>query len=187
MLSLFSALSFGQAKKVDHEVGVEKDFTHFFENIKVKDTEKAANFIYPKYLAAITREKMITILNLSYNNPAFTTDIQKFKVDHIEKPELIDGEYFSIVDYSFIMKFKVDWKVIHDAESVKQKMNEAVISRYGKDNVTYSSNEDEYMINAHMKACAVSRDKKDWKFVIIENNYKSELAQILPKKILEKL
>ncbi|MCJ7935796.1 MAG: hypothetical protein MUW56_19755 [Chryseobacterium sp.] len=184
--SLFSILSFGQTKEVNYESEVKTDFTTFFENIKEKDIDNAVNFIYPKYLAAITREQMFKILNLSYNNPAFMTDIQRFKVDQVEKPELIGKEYFSVTHYSFTMKFKVDWKVIHDAELVKEKMNEAVISSYGKDNVTYFNNGDYYIINAHKKACAVSTDQKDWKFLIIEKEYRPELVNILPEKILEK-
>ncbi|PWN71166.1 hypothetical protein C1631_000660 [Chryseobacterium phosphatilyticum] len=187
IISLFSVLSFGQTKKVNDEVGIKRDFTSFFKNIKEKNIENAVNFVYPKYIHAITREQMFKVLTLSYNNPAFITDIQDFTVDHVEKPELINGEYFSVADYSFSMKFKVDWKVIQDEESVKQKMSDLLMSRYGKDKVVYFSDGDYYFIKANMKACAVSKDQEDWKFLIIEKEYSRELINILPKKIMEKL
>ncbi|ROI05145.1 hypothetical protein EGI16_07465 [Chryseobacterium sp. G0240] len=187
IISLFSVLSFGQTKEVDYEVGVKKDFTTFFESIKEKNIEKAVGFIYPKYVNAITREQVFNVLNLSYNNPAFATDIQKFTIEEIGRPELINGEYFLIIHYSFTMKFKVDWKVIHDAAFVKQKMDDAVISGYGKENVIYFNEGDYYIINADMKAGAVSRDKKSWTFLIIERDYRPELINVLPEKIRETL
>ncbi|HAO27508.1 MAG TPA: hypothetical protein DCQ68_07180 [Chryseobacterium indologenes] len=187
IISLFSVLSFGQTGKVDDEVGVKRDFMTFFKNIKEKDIEKAVNLVYPKYVNAVTREQVFKVLTLSYNNPAFITDIQKFEINNVEKPEFIDGEYFSVVNYSFTMKFKIDWKVIHDAESVKQKMNDAVMTRYGKEYVKYFSDGDYYLINTGMKACAVSKDQKNWKFLIVEKENRPQLTPILPRKILEKL
>nr|WP_315027726.1 hypothetical protein [uncultured Chryseobacterium sp.] len=187
VISLFSVFSFGQTMKNDYEMSVKKDFTVFFNSIKEKNIENAVNFVYPKYIAAIGREQMINVLNLSYNNPALVIDIQDFKVDHVVKPELIDGEYFSIMKYSFNMKFKVDWKVIHDAESVKQKIADTLAARYGKDRVAYFSDGDYYVINADRKACAISKDQKSWKFLILEKEYRPQLINILPGKIIEKL
>lgn len=42
------------------------------------------------------------------------------------------------------------------------------------------------MINAHMKTCAISNDGKEWKFLILDKKYKSELINILPQRILDK-
>lgn len=38
-----------------------------------------------------------------------------------------------------------------------------------------------------MKMVAVSKDKKDWKVVFADKEYKKQLTKILPKKILDKL
>ncbi|MEF9478656.1 hypothetical protein OWR28_13975 [Chryseobacterium sp. 1B4] len=65
-------------------------------------------------------------------------------------------------------------------------MSSALTGKYGADNVKYVANEGAYLINAPMKACAVATDKKAWKFVILEKEYKKELVKILPKKILDK-
>ena len=187
IISVFSVLSFGQTKKVEYEVGLKKDFTAFFENIKEKNIENAIGFMYPKYVSAVSREQVFRVLTLSYNNPAFMTDIQDFKIIRTETPEQIDGEYFSITDFSFTMKFKADWKVIHDPETAKQKIGESLIEMYGKDHVVYFSKEDYYLINTRMKACGVSRDLKSWKFLLIEKARTAELKTILPKNIMDKL
>lgn len=183
---LFSILSFSQIKEFNYDSEIKKQFTIFFDNIKDKKIENAVDFIYPKYLDLITREHMINILNFSYNNPAFKIEIQHFKIDNIDKPELIHNEYFSIATYSFEMKFKVDLNSIPNAESIKQKVKDAMISKYGKENVATFDNNDSYMINAHMKTCAISNDGKEWKFLILDKKYKSELINILPQRILDK-
>ncbi|MBV8327516.1 hypothetical protein [Chryseobacterium sp.] len=186
-VSLFSALSFGQTKRVDYAADLKKDFTAFFENIKEKNIENALSFMYPKYITEVTREQAFRVLALSYNNPAFITDIQDFKIGHTERATLINGEYFSVTHLSFTMKYKVDWSVIHNVELAKQKIGDALTERYGKDHITYFSNGDYYLIKAGMKVCGVSEDMKNWKFVIMENDRRSELAKVLPEKIMKKL
>ena len=69
---------------------------------------------------------------------------------------------------------------------MKKKMSSALTTKYGANNVKYLANESSYLINATMKACAVSKDRKTWKFVVLEKEYKKELVKILPKKVLDK-
>jgi hypothetical protein len=186
VISFFSILSCSQTKEVDYESGIKRSLTAMVENIKSKNIENAVNFIYPKYLDLITREQMIKILNISYNNPSMMVDIQDFKIDNIEKPQLIDKEYFSITNYSFKMKLKIDWNSIPNKDIVKQKMEEAMILKYGKENVQYLGNDDYFLINAKMKACAISNEGKDWTFLMLDKKYKSEIVGLVPEKILEK-
>src|SRR5690606_9714716 len=105
------------------------------------------------------------------------------KFGTIEKPELINGEYFSITHYYLRMKCNVSSM----NDTMKKQMNAALITKYGENNVKYLANEASYLVNAAMKACAISKDKKYWKFLILEKEYKSELVKILPKKIIDKI
>ncbi len=109
-------------------------------------------------------------------------DVKDLKIGNIEKPERITGEYFSITPY--FLKLKCNVSSLND--EMKKKMNSALTAKYGANNVKYLANEGSYLINAGMKACAVSKDKKTWKFVILEKEYKKELVKVLPKKILDK-
>lgn len=186
IISFFSVLSCDKKLDVGYEQEIKKTLTAFIENIKSKKIEEAALYIYPKYLDQITREHMIYALNVSYNNPALAVDVKDFKIDKIDKPEKINDEYFSMVDYSFRMKFKADWNLIPNPEILKQKIGMGLEIKYGKENVQYFSKEDYYLINAKMKACAISKDGKDWKFLIVDGNDKLELMNILPEKILQK-
>ncbi|WEK70555.1 MAG: hypothetical protein P0Y62_03160 [Candidatus Chryseobacterium colombiense] len=113
-------------------------------------------------------------------------NIQDFKIYNIEKPQLIDKEYFSIINYSFRIKLKIDWNSNPNKDIVKRKIDEAMILKYGKENVQYLASDDYYLINARMKACAISSEGKDWTFLVLDKKYKSEIVGIVPEKILEK-
>jgi len=148
--------------------------------------DKAVEHIYPKYFKVVPKEQMKQILNFTYNNPAIKTTILDFKVLDIEKPEKINNEFFSFTNYGFKMNLKIDWTFFPNSQQIKTQMSDGLYKKFGKENVTYFSKDDYYIINAKMKACAVSSNGNDWKFVIIEKNYKPELAKILPERILNK-
>ena len=112
--------------------------------------------------------------------------ILDFKATSIEKPEKINNEWFSIVNYSSKMNLKVDWNSIPNGQTMKKQINDGLYKKFGKANVTYISKGDYYLINSKMKACAISGNSKDWKFLILEESYKKNLNNILPKKIIDK-
>ncbi|CAI8882044.1 hypothetical protein [Chryseobacterium sp. IT-36CA2] len=179
---LLSCMAFSQAKANPDDAAIKKSLTYFVNSIKSKQIDQAVNCIYPKFFTIISKEQMTQILNMTYNNPFMKIEVQDLKFGNIEKPELITGEYFSITHYS--LKLKCNVSSLND--EMKQKMNSALTDKYGAKNVKYLANEGSYLINANMKACAVSKDKKAWKFVILEKEYKKGLVKVLPKKILDK-
>ena len=180
---LLSFISFAQTKVNTDDLAIKKNLTYFVNSIKTKKIDQAVNCIYPKFFTIVAKEQMAQILNLTYNNPFMKIDVQDLKFGAIEIPELINNEYFSITNYSLMLKCNVNSM----NDEMKKQMNAALINKYGKNNVKYLANEGSYLINAGMKACAVSKDRKYWKFVILEKEYKTELAKILPKKVLDKI
>ncbi|MDH6253518.1 hypothetical protein M2347_003245 [Chryseobacterium sp. H1D6B] len=187
LIVLITTFSYSQSKTINYEAGIRKSLTSFIENLKAKKIDNAVDFIYPKYFKVVSKEQVFTVLNLVYNNPSLIMDIQNFKINTVKKPEFIENTYFSTADYSLNMKFKVDWKTVQNTEEVKQKLHEELAKKYGKENVEYVKNEDHYLINANMKACAVSTDGTDWKFLLLEDNYKQQLMNVLPDAVLEKI
>jgi hypothetical protein len=183
LLIIFSFISFAQTKVNTDDQAIRKSLVYFVNTIKYKKIDKAVECIYPKYFTIISKEQMTQLLNMTYNNPLLKVDVQDMKFGSIEKPELISGEYYSIVNY--FPKLKCNLSAMN--EEMKIKIGEAMISKYGKDNVKYLQNEGAYIINANMRACAISEDKKSWKFLILEKQYKPQLIKILPKKILDKI
>lgn len=179
---MLSCMAFSQTKANPDDATIKKSLTYFVNSIQAKQMDQAVNGIYPKFFTIVSKDQMTQILNMTYNNPFMKIEVQDLKFGNIEKPELITGEYFSITHY--FLKLKCNVSSLND--DMKKKMNGALTAKYGTNNVKYLANEGSYLINANMKACAVSKDKKAWKFVILEKEYKKELVKILPRKILDK-
>lgn len=179
---LLSLMTFSQNKANPDDVAIKKSLTYFVNSIQAKQIDQAVSGIYPKFFTIVSKEQMTQILNMTYNNPFMKIEVEDLKFGNIEKPELITGEYFSITPY--FLKLKCNVSSLND--DMKKRMNGALTAKYGANNVKYVASEGSYLINAAMKACAISKDKKAWKFVILEKQYKKELVKILPKKILDK-
>ncbi|WP_454046025.1 hypothetical protein [Chryseobacterium sp. Marseille-Q8038] len=179
---LLSMMTFSQTKTNPDDAAIKKSLTYFVNSIQSKQIDQAVSCIYPKFFTIISKEQMTQILNMTYNNPFMKIEVQDFKFGNIEKPELITGEYFSITHY--FLKLKCNVSSLND--DMKKKMSSALTAKYGVNNVKYLANESSYLINATMKACAISKDRKTWKFVVLEKEYKKELVKILPKKVLDK-
>lgn len=179
---LLSCLSFAQAKVNPDDPAIRKSLTYFVNSIKTKQIGRAVSCIYPKFFTVVPKDQMTQILNMTYNNPFMKVEVQNLQIASVEKPELINGEYFSIASY--FLKLKCNVSSMND--DMKKKISTVLTGKYGKNNVKYLASEGTYLINANMKACAVSKDRKYWKFVILEREYKSQLVKVLPKKILDK-
>ncbi len=179
---LLSCLSFAQAKANPDDPAIRKSLTYFVNSIKTKQIDRAVSCIYPKFFTIVPKDQMTQILNMTYNNPFMKVEVQNLQIASVEKPELISGEYFSIASY--FLKLKCNVSSMND--DMKKKISTVLTGKYGKNNVKYLASEGTYLINANMKACAVSKDRKYWKFVILEREYKSQLVKVLPKKILDK-
>ncbi|QBJ85039.1 hypothetical protein DDI74_01650 [Chryseobacterium gleum] len=179
---MLSFMAFSQTRANPDDAAIKKSLTYFVNSIQSKKIDQAVSCLYPKFFTIVSKEQMTQILNMTYNNPFMKIEVQDLKFGTIEKPELITGEYFSITHY--FLKLKCNVSSLND--DMKKKMSGALTAKYGADNVKYVASEGSYLINAGMKTCAVSKDKKAWKFVMLEKEYKKELVKILPKKILDK-
>lgn len=182
-IALFSVFTFAQTKANAEAQNIKKSLLYFVNSIKFKKIDQAVNCIYPKFFTVISKEQMTSVLNLTYNNPFVKIDVQELKYGGIEKAELINGEYYSIVNYYL----KLHCNVIKMEESMRKKVGEAMVMKYGKANVKYLDKEGAYLVNTGMKVCAVSKDNKSWKFVMLEKEYKDKLKNVLPEKVLNKI
>lgn len=180
---LLSFVTFSKAQSNPDDAAIKKSLTGFVNSIKEKKIEQGVNHIYPKFFTIIPKEQMVQILTMTYNNPFMKIDMSNLRFGNIEKPEKIGNEYFAFAPYFFSLRCNVS--SIND--DMKKKIGAAFTQKYGKNNVKYLANESTYLVHANMRACAVSQDRKSWKFVILEKEYKSQLVKVLPKKILDKI
>ncbi|SFH76779.1 hypothetical protein SAMN05443292_0014 [Halpernia frigidisoli] len=180
---LFSAFIFAQNKSYVEDQAIRKSVVYFANTIKYKKLDKTVDCLYPKFFTVFPKNKMTQLLNMTYDNPFAKIDILDMKFASVGKPELIDGEYFSIVSY--YLKMKADVSQMN--EDMKKMISNVLISKYGKDNVNYLDKDGTYNITAPTKVCAISSDKKSWKLVPVEREFKSQLVKVLPKSILDRL
>lgn len=184
LIFIFTAyFSFAQTKVSSDDQAIRKSLVYFVNTIKYKKIDQAVECIYPKFFTINSKEQITQLLNMTYNNPFVKIDVQDMKFGTVGKPELISGEYFSLSNYYLTMKANVSSM----NEDMKKKAGEMMTSKYGKTNVKYIANEGSYVITAPMKVCAVSKDRKTWKLVFADNEFKSQLVKVLPKKILDKI
>lgn len=184
LIFIFTAyFSFAQTKVSPDDQAIRKSLVYFVNTIKYKKIDQAVECIYPKFFTINSKEQITQLLNMTYNNPFVKIDVQDMKFGTVGKPELISGEYFSLSNYYLTMKANVSSM----NEDMKKKVGEMMTSKYGKTNVKYIANEVSYVITAPMKVCAVSKDRKTWKLVFADNEFKSQLVKVLPKKILDKI
>lgn len=178
-----SLFSFAQKKVNSDDQAIRKSMVYFANTIKYKKLDQMVDSIYPKFFTIVNKEQFTQMLNMTYNNPFVKIDVLDMKFISVGKPELVEGENFSITSY--YLKLKADVSSMN--EQMKKSVSEMLEKKYGKGSVEYLAKEDAYIINAPMKMVAVSKDKKDWKVVFADKEYKKQLAKILPKKILDKL
>jgi len=180
---LISLFSFAQKKVNSDDQAIRKSMVYFANTIKYKKLDQTVDSIYPKFFTIVNKEQFTQMLNMTYNNPFVKIDVLDMKFISVGKPELVEGENFSITSY--YLKLKADVSSMN--EQMKKSVSEMLEKKYGKGSVEYLAKEDACIINAPMKMVAVSKDKKDWKVVFADKEYKKQLAKILPKKILDKL
>ncbi|QQQ28632.1 hypothetical protein [Chryseobacterium indoltheticum] len=180
---LISTFSFTQTKVNTDDQAIRKSMVYFANTIKYKKLDQTVDAIYPKFFTIVNKDQFTQMLNMTYNNPFVKIDVLDMKFISVGKPELVEGENFSITSY--YLKLKADVSSMN--EQMKKSVSEMLEKKYGKGSVEYLAKEDAYIINAPMKMVAVSKDKKDWKVVFADKEYKKQLTKVLPKKILDKL
>ncbi|MFC7347033.1 hypothetical protein ACFQO9_09935 [Chryseobacterium zhengzhouense] len=180
---LFSLISFAQTKANAEDQAIRKSLVYFANTIKYKKIDQTVDCFYPKFFTVVNKEQFTQMLNMTYNNPFVKIDVLDMKFISVGKPELVDEENFSISSY--YLKLKADVSSMND--EMKKTILEMLTKKYGKGSVEYLSKDGAYVINAPMKMVAVSKDKKNWKVVFADAEYKKQLEKVLPKKILDKL
>jgi len=180
ILLSFSLFSCSQEKS---EIStIKSDFEKFILNIQNKNIGEAVNCIYPKFFEIVPKEQMRQMLEVTYNNPHLGISINKFNIDEVKNPEKINNEYFTSINYTF----DLDLKLNSDELKRKKEILQAGLERkFGPTNVNFENENQIFHINSSKKAIGISKNgKSDWKFIVIENEYKPYLLRVLPEKII---
>lgn len=162
---------------------IKEDFTKYIVSIQNKKIDEAVNCIYPKFFEIVPKEQMKRMLELTYNNPQLALSINKFNIDNIKSAEKINNEFYTTVDYTFDIDIKINSGELKNKMDLLQKGLE---SKFGSENVKFNDLKQSFNIHSSKKAIGISNNGiTDWKFVVMENEYKPYLLRILPKKVIE--
>ena len=182
LLFLLSISIFSCSQDKSENSTIKTDFEKYFRSIQNKNIGEAINCIYPKFFEIFPKEQMKQMLELTYNNPQLGLSINKFNIDNISKVEKIKNEYFTTINYSFDVDLKLN---SDELKSKKDLLQEGLERKFGSANVKFESEKQIFSFNSSKKAIGISENgKSDWKFVVIENEYKPYLLKILPEKII---
>lgn len=177
-----SMFSWAQNTAYAEDQLIRKAHVSFVNTIKYKKLNETVASIYPKLFTIMPKDQFTHLLNFTYNNPFIKLDIQDMKFIAVNKPELVNGEYFSIADYQ--LKLRADGSTMN--KEMRKQVADMLTKKYGKEHVKMAG-AGIYLINTPMKALAISKNKKDWKILLAETETKNRLQKILPKPIFDKL
>ena len=179
-LMSISILSCSQEKMESQTI--KTDFEKYLLSVQNKKIDDAVDCIYPKFFEIVPKDQMKQMLEVTYNNPQLGFSLNKYKIDSIKSPEKIDGEYFTTVNYTFDVDLKLNSE---ELKSKKDFLENGLESKFGSENVKFEPEKQTFHISSNKKAIGISQDgKSNWKFVVMENEYKPYLLKILPEKII---
>jgi len=101
-----SLFYFAQTKVNTDDQAIRKSMVYFANTIKYKKLDQTVDAIYPKFFTIVNKEQFTQMLNMTYNNPFVKIDVLDMKFISVGKPELVEGENFSITSY--YLKLKAD-------------------------------------------------------------------------------
>ena len=177
---IFSLLSCSQEQL--EKSTIKNDFEKYLLAVKNKKIDDAVNCIYPKFFDIVPKEQMKQMLEITYNNPQLGFIFKKYNIDDIKKIEHIKKEFYTTVNYTFDVELQLNSEELKSKQSlIKDKLE----SKFGSDNIKFSNENQTFQIHSTKKAIGISKDgKTNWKFVVMENEYKPYLIKILPEKII---
>ncbi|SEH53387.1 hypothetical protein SAMN02927937_00009 [Paenimyroides aquimaris] len=175
-------LSFSQTTKQN----VERDFINYSKLISENKIDEALEYANPKLFEVFPKENMKNLMEAVFKMPnieykIFSPIIKE--ISEVKKLENID--YIKIKTISPIeMKFTdID---LNDKNSLQMMLN-SFETKFGRENVIYNQETGFFKINANKEIIASSTDdKKNWKFITIDNpRMKTLLEKVVPSEILE--
>lgn len=178
----------------DYKRVILSEFDEYFEAISSGNYDRSMDFIVDELFDIVPREQMVVLMESTFNDPSIEFELDKAKNVEISKAKKVNNKYYSFLTYTNLIKMKFledEGAEEESAEEKKTRINLMKLSfenTFGVGNVKYNEATDFFEINASKKALAISSNKKkNWKFLVIEENQKAIFERILPAKIFKKL
>jgi hypothetical protein len=190
LLCLFltiSSVSYSQ----DYKNEIENQFIEYNKLIINKEFEKSMNFVPVEVFELVPKAQMIRVMETTFNNSEMEFELESPKIINISDVENIEDRFYSLLQYSSLMKMKLKRDMAETEEEQKLTMNltKATFQKaYGSENVEYDEKTGFYNVIVKKQAYAISNDGKgNWKFLVVEKKQKPFLDKLLPKRLIDKI
>lgn len=190
MKKLLFPLLFIFSFTVSAQDDLRKTLDEFLALSEAKDSERIMDYMYPGFFTLFPRQKMVETMDKAFNDPSFEIRLLDSKILNISPAKTIDTVTYCVVDYQVVMTLKFqesEDNPLPDEETVQ--MTRTMFEQlYGKENISYSTEEMKFRIRVENKMLALKTPGLDsWKVLGVEENLKPLMKKIIPEKILEDL
>lgn len=174
----------------DYGKAIEKDFKKYVDHIMAKEFPEAMEYTYDKFFELVPREKMIRMMEATFNAPDVEYEMLQATILKVGEPERIGAEYFVLMDYLSVIRMKfIEDTSGETQEEFDQRLMLTRLSLeelFGPENVEYEPATAFWKLKAVKKVCAVSvNGETGWQFVVLEKEQLPFLKQILPEQLIE--
>ena len=176
MLSAMTLLS--------QEQEVKSTLADYFGLLEKKEILKALDHVHPDLINMLGKSTFEKQYDQLFNSPGITVDMTNFSVDTLSSMHEQNDVKYVLVDYSFLMTFKVD---ISKDESglLPGVLLSSYQTRFGKENVT-SEVPGTYLIDIKREMFAVQAPAfNGWKIIDFEEGMRILIVGIIPDEVLK--
>lgn len=188
MLCAILTVTLSQAQNFKEEIT--KDYLQYTEYITTKQHTKAVEYINDGLFKYIPKEHIIRGMESVYETDEMTFVFEEPEILDFSSVKKINGMFYVV--FQTTSNFQMKMKEIEDEKDPQKKLMKISTlqigfeEKFGRDHVSYSQETGFFRITSTKKTIANSKDQKDWKFVVVENNQQKKLLeQFVPKELLD--
>ncbi|HMR58462.1 MAG TPA: hypothetical protein PLM56_12800 [Cyclobacteriaceae bacterium] len=161
-------------------------FNEYSQLILNKEFDKALDFVHDGIFEIAPREQMKSILVQTFNNPMLEVEMTMPEVKGISSFTEIENKHYLKFNSKNVVKMRFSPEAIGEGETAINKVKQGLIAQFGEANVVYEEATRFFNVTTVKPVIAASTDKKNWKFVTIDNDQLIPmLEKFLPKAVID--
>lgn len=161
-------------------------FNEYSQLILNKEFDKALDFVHDGIFEIAPREQMKSILVQTFSNPMMEVEMTMPEVRGISSFTEIENNHYLKFNSKNVVKMRFSPEAIGEGETAINKVKQGLITQFGEENVVYDEATRFFKVTTVKPVIAASTDKKNWKFVTIDNDQLIPmLEKFLPKAVID--
>lgn len=165
----------------DYKTVVTSQFLQYYEHIRNKEFEKAAEYMNPAFFKIIPKDQLITAMGAVFNTPGMEFETDAATIKEVGPVVVKDKMQYVKLAYNSVIRIRMTGEMAADPALLKANFER----QFGKENVSYNDSTKFYSINTQKKAVGNSTDGKKWTFVVVEPRQVEILKQFIPEDLLK--